>query len=194
MTFRTPSAATLILAATTVLAQSSSPVAVAVPAGAALVNQKAMAVKRGAPSVAGTKATGMPIPATLHDRVRDMDSTLAKMHVVLRQMRAKAAANSRDPLAKANLDMWELLVGHLDKQLQELRTAMVIRDDMETRRAAMYKQAEAKADAAAEAARRDARKALTPDAQDATQGTTGKIPEGAGAPSTPPANASPSPN
>jgi peptidoglycan hydrolase CwlO-like protein len=114
------------------------------------------------------------------------------MHAVLKQMRSKAA--SKDPLAKANLDMWELLVGHLDKQLQELRIAMVTREDMEARRAAMYKQAEAKADAAAQAARKmgAGKAAAAPAAPDAGHDTSGQAPANQ-APAAP-ANTTPSPN
>ena len=43
------------------------------------------------------------------------------MHAVLKQMGAKNTPNAKDLLAKANLEMWELMVDHLDKQLQELR-------------------------------------------------------------------------
>ena len=43
-------------------------------------------------------------------------------------------------------------MGHLVRQLRELRIATAAREDMETRPAAMYKQVEAKADAAAQAA------------------------------------------
>jgi hypothetical protein len=147
--------------------------------------------------LAGNKTAGVQTPATLRERAQDMQVTLAKMHAVLKQMRAKAASSSKDPLAKANLDMWELLVGHLDKQLQELRIAMLTREDMEARRAAMYKQADAKAEAAARAARGlDAIKAPTPApaAQGTGQGAPGHTPAGAGETPTPPASASHSPN
>jgi peptidoglycan hydrolase CwlO-like protein len=137
----------------------------------------------------------MPTPATLRERVEDMQGTLAKMHAVLKQMRAKATASSKDPLAKANLEMWELLVAHLDKQFQELRVAMVIRDDMEARRAAMYKQVDAKAETAAQAARSAGAgkvpPAAAPAAQGAAPGTALQTPAGVAAP--PPPNASPSP-
>ena len=52
--------------------------------------------------------------------------------------------------------MWELLVGHLDQTLKEARVAAAERDDMMARRAALYRQAQAKADA--EAARAMAEK------------------------------------
>jgi hypothetical protein len=72
------------------------------------------------------------------------------MHALLKQMQAKNSASaSKDPLVKANLEMWALMVADLDKQYEQLRTATLAREDMEARRAAMYKQADEKAAAAA---------------------------------------------
>jgi hypothetical protein len=124
--------------------------------------------------------------------MQDMEGTLVRMHALLKQMAAKGAANSKDPLAKANLDMWELMVGHLDKQLEELQQAVATREDMEARRAAMYKQADAKSEAAAQAARAaqadqfgqkrqtsnadQTPQTAAPAASGAGQGTTGQTP------------------
>jgi hypothetical protein len=119
------------------------------------------------------------------------------MHVLLKQMRAKAASSSsKDPVARANLDMWELMVGHLDKQFEELRLTTATREDLEARRAAMYKQAEAKADEAARAAQSSsAGQAPTPGpaGQGAGQSTAGQTAPGQTSPP-PSTNASPSPN
>jgi hypothetical protein len=83
-----------------------------------------------------------------------MESTLSQMRGVLKQMHAKAARSKvPDPLTKANLDLWELMVGHLDKELQQLHDTLAVREDMETRRVALYKQADAKSEAAAQAGR-----------------------------------------
>jgi peptidoglycan hydrolase CwlO-like protein len=123
------------------------------------------------------------------------------MHLVLKQMQDKAAkSKTKDSLAKANLDMWELMVGHLEKELQELKIAMAAHEDMEARRAALYKQADAKAAAEAQAARaaqaaRFADKApkpapAGPDAGQSPAGQTASSPTPAAAP-TP---TSPSPN
>jgi hypothetical protein len=98
----------------------------------------------------GAEAT----PLTMREHVQDMQGTLAKMHAVLDQMKAKAALNSRDPLAKANVDMWELMVGHLDSELKDLRVAMAEREQWEARRASLYKQADVKAQAEAQAAQK----------------------------------------
>jgi hypothetical protein len=80
-----------------------------------------------------------------------MESTLSQMRVLLKQMHAKSKAT--DSLAKANLDMWDLMVGNLDKELQQMRLTLAAREDLEARRAALYKQADAKAEAEAQAAR-----------------------------------------
>ena len=104
--------------------------------------------------LAGNPARNLPAPGALHQRVQDMENTLNQMHGVLKEMQAKAAKSSaKDSLAKSNLEMWELLVGHLDKQLQELKIATAAREDLEARRSALYKQADAKAEAEAQAAR-----------------------------------------
>lgn len=168
MIVRTAAAALVILAATASWAQSTTPATSRL--GAPIVRQKESQAGMSGISTSGSApVVAPPVQITLKERVQEMEGTLAKMHVGLKQMRTKAAANTRDPLAKANVDMWELLVGHLDNQLKELRLAMAVREDMESRRAAMYKQAEAKSEAEAQAAR--ARLAgKTPASAPATQG------------------------
>lgn len=92
--------------------------------------------------------------AALHQRIEDMQATLENMHTLIQQMRSRAVkSGTSDPLIKANLDLWGLMISHLDKQLEELKTAETARTDMEVRRAALYKQADAKAEAAAQNAR-----------------------------------------
>ena len=188
-------AASVVLAVTTALAQGTSPVSA--PVSNPLMSQRhALAGRRGLSS--GNKTAGVQTPATLRQRVHEMEGTLASMHALLKQMHPKAAVNSKDPLAKANLQMWELMVGHLDKQLQELQIAAAAREDVEARRASMYKQADAKAAAVAQAARSSsASQALTPAPAPALQGAgenaAGQTTAGQSSP-TPPATASPSPN
>ena len=192
-----------VLAVTTALAQSIPATAPAdnpsatVPGGTEVMQRQGFAHRRG---LAGNQARNLPASAPLHQRVQDMENTLNQMHGVLKQMHAKAAkSTAKDSLAKSNLEMWELLVGHLDKQLQELKIASAAREDMEARRAALYKQADAKAEAEAQAARAaEAAKfaAGGPTPAPAGQGG-GQSPAGQtapGQPSTPPANNSPSPN
>jgi len=83
-----------------------------------------------------------------------MESTLSKMRAALKQMHATAAKTKpADPVTKASLDLWELMVGHLDTELEQLRMTLAQREDLEARRAALYQQADAKAAAEAQAAR-----------------------------------------
>jgi peptidoglycan hydrolase CwlO-like protein len=142
----------------------------------------------------------VPVQTSLHERVQDMESTLTKMHLVLTQMQDKAAnSKTQDSLAKANLDMWELMVSHLDKELRELKIAMAAREDMEARRAALYKQADAKTEAEAQAARAAeaakfgvAAPTPAPAAQSAEQSPAAQTAPAQS--STPPASAASSPN
>jgi len=74
-----------------------------------------------------------------------MQTTLNDMHALLKQMQAKnGSSRSKDPVAKANLEMWELLLAHLDKEFNQLE-ATLAREDFEARRAALYNQAYEKA-------------------------------------------------
>jgi hypothetical protein len=150
MMFQNAARAIVILAVTTAMAQGSSP-APTVPGGTEVMQRQGNASRKG---LAGNQTRGLTTPTPLRQRVQEMESTLAQMHLVLKQMQDKAAnSKTKDSLAKANLDMWGLMVGHLEKDLQELKIAMTAREDMEARRAALYKQADAKAEAEAHAAR-----------------------------------------
>lgn len=150
MRFRNATRAIVILAVTTAMAQGT-PAAPTVPGGPEVMQRKGFASRRGPVS---NRTRGLSTPTPLRERVHDMENTLAQMHLVLKQMQGKAAkSKTKDSLAKANLDMWELMVGHMEKELQELKIAMAAHEDMEARRAALYKQADAKAAAEAQAAR-----------------------------------------
>jgi hypothetical protein len=84
-------------------------------------------------------------------RLQEMESRLHGMHVQLKQMRAENASSpSKCPTARANLEVWELLVSHLDKEFQ-LQVATAAREDVKARRAALYNQAFSKAVAEAAA-------------------------------------------
>jgi hypothetical protein len=87
-----------------------------------------------------------------------MGATLTKMQTLLKQMRAHTSS-SKDPVAKANLEMWTLMVEQLDKQYEQLRVAARQRGEFEARRAAMYKQADEKAAEAARKAQQGAKAA-----------------------------------
>jgi septal ring factor EnvC (AmiA/AmiB activator) len=85
--------------------------------------------------------------AALHQRVQEMQDTLTKMHALLKEMRSRAkASGSKDVAATENLDMWALMLSHLERDFTQLQAAAAARDDLEARRAAMYSQAMAKAD------------------------------------------------
>lgn len=152
---------------------------------------------RRAPSA--KQPRGVPVQTSLRERVQDMERTLTQMRLVLTKMHDKAAkSKTQDSLAKANLDMWELMVSHLDKELRELKDAAAAREDMEARRAALYKQADAKAEAEAQAARaagaaKFAAGAPAPAGQGAGQSPAGQTAPGQPSPA-PAANNSPSPN
>ena len=142
MTFRTASAMMVVLLATAVWAQSTPPLTQ--PAG----GRQAVVATRGK-SDAQSQTNGVQVPITPRQRMQVMQETLTRMHGLLKQMRAKAASSgSRDPLAKANLDMWELMLGQLDQQFEQLRIA-TLRADLDARRASLYKQADERAAAAA---------------------------------------------
>ena len=144
-----------VLAVTTLFAQESAPANPPVQAPAAVPQatpRPPMPMNRWPNSAMGRRQAGPVNPPSLQQRVEDLAATLDKMHLVLKKMHTKAAANAKDPAVKANLEMWDLMVGQLDKQLQELKQAETSRQEMEARRAAMYKQADVKAQAEARAA------------------------------------------
>jgi hypothetical protein len=103
--------------------------------------------------VANSNAVGLAENAraqsAIHKRLEDMGSTLAQMHALLKQMQAKSSAGGHsDPMVQANLEMWGLMLSHLDKQFEELRLTSRAKEDVDARRSALYKQAEANAAAA----------------------------------------------
>jgi len=148
-------AAIFVLAVTTVFAQESAPAnppAVAPAAAPPATNHPPMPMNRWANPAMGRRQAGPVNPPSLEQRVEDLAATVDKMHLVLKNMHTKSAASAKDPAVKANLEMWDLMVGQLDKQLQDLKQAEASRQDMEARRAAMYKQADIKSQAEAKAA------------------------------------------
>jgi hypothetical protein len=193
MTFRNVTRVIVVLAATAALAQSTPPGTL--PGGGPIASQR-----RGLPGAGGLAAKQNPklraVPS-LPERVKDMEQTLAQMHVVLKRMQAKQAKSGvKDSLAKANLDMWGLMVGQLDNELQELRAALAAREDMEARRAALYRQANAKADAEAQAARAAQSAKFVGDPHTTGSGAPAAAPKSIAAPTaspSAPASNSPSP-
>ena len=137
--------AILMLAVTTGFAQNSAPASTpaATPAAdASQPLQRPMVMRRWEKSAAGGVQTGPVNTASLQERIEDLQGTLDKMNTVLAQMSKKTAATAKDSVAKANLQLWELIVAQLDKQLKDLKFAEERRADAEARRAAMYKQSE----------------------------------------------------
>jgi hypothetical protein len=201
MIFQNATRVIMALAVTTALAQGTPPAAAgspqaAVPGGNDVMQRQGYAGRR-APSA--KQPRGVPVQTSLRERVQDMERTLTQMRLVLTKMHDKAATSkTQDALAKANLDMWELMVSHLDKELRELKDAAAAREDMEARRAALYKQADAKAEAEAQAARaaeaaKFAAGAPAPAGQSAGQSPAGQTAPGQPSPA-PAANNSASPN
>ena len=154
MTFRSAVRVIVVLAATAAVAQSAQP---GTTPSAPILNQSAPIPNRqslaGRKGPVGNRTADPQGLAAMRERVQDMESTVSRMRVVLTQMQAKAArSKTTDALTKANLDMWELMVGQLDKEFQQLRQSLAAREDLEARRAALYQQADGKAAEAARAA------------------------------------------
>ena len=149
-------AAIFALAVTAAFAQENAPAnaPVAAPAAAPQATPlPPMSIRRpGSAMAMGRRQAGPVNPPSLEERVQDLQATVDKMHLVLKKMQSKSAASAKDPAVKANLEMWDLMVGQLDTQLRELKQAETSRQEMEARRAAMYKQADIKAQAEAKAA------------------------------------------
>ncbi len=74
---------------------------------------------------------GMPAAqSSFEARLDAMQDTLTKMHALLKQMQARAA-KAKSQAEVENIEMWELMLGHLDKTLAEARVS-------EMQRAAMF--------------------------------------------------------
>jgi len=148
MTFRNATRVIVLLVGTKAFAQSTLP---GTTASAPILNQRpGLPERRGPVANKNNDPQGL---IALRQPVEDMEGVLSQMHVTLKQMQVKSAkSKTTDPLTNANLDMWELMVGHLDKELEQMRAVLAQREDMEVRRAALYKQADAKAEAEAQAA------------------------------------------
>lgn len=139
----------VVLAATAALGQTALP---GTTQKTPMLSPQDLAARRG--PARNRPAAAPQGLAAIQQQVEDMDHTVSQMRVVLKQMQARAAkSKATDSATKANLEMWELMVSHLDKELVQLRATLATREDMEARRAALYKQADAKIDAQAQAAR-----------------------------------------
>ncbi|HLV88261.1 MAG TPA: hypothetical protein VKV39_14845 [Candidatus Sulfotelmatobacter sp.] len=143
----------VILAGTTALAQSAQP---GTTKAAPILNLQSqpgqnLAGRRGPASKRAVDPLGL---TAMREQVSDMATTVSQMHALLQQMHAKAAASkATSSLSKVNLDLWDSVVGQLDKELQHLRVDLAVREDMEVRRADLYRQADANAAAQLQAFR-----------------------------------------
>ena len=152
MSRKVPIAITLFLAAAAAWAQSPAPApspATPLPGRAGAPTSTSRLMSRYGRNRNSGAAQAEPAS---RERVQEMQTTLNDMHALLKQMQAKnASSRSKDPVAKANLEMWELLLAHLDKEFNQLE-ATVAREEFEARRAALYNQAYEKAAKEAQAA------------------------------------------
>lgn len=69
---------------------------------------------------------------SLEVRVQEMQDTVAQMHVLLKEMQAKAG-NAKSSTAADNVRMWELLLNHLDASLAQARMTVAMRRAMSQR-------------------------------------------------------------
>lgn len=66
-------------------------------------------------------------------RLEDMQDTLTKLHALLKQMQSQAGSSKRQTVAAENIQMWELLLGHLDRTLAQARMTAIQRSVMDQR-------------------------------------------------------------
>lgn len=106
---------------------------------------------------ADSKTAEMKSKALMNERLQEMQSTVDRMHLLLKQMQATAAAKgAKDSMTKANLEMWGLVIQQMDKQFDQLKLAARQREELDARRSALYKQADQKAAMAAKNAQSQA--------------------------------------
>ena len=142
--------AVVILATATALGQTSAGPSVQKPQTAATMGS------------AHTVATAESVKQTADQKLQDMGATLSKMQSLLKKMRDRSS-NSKDATAKANLEMWSLMLQELDKEYEQLRLAARRREEFEARRSALYQQS-AQSAAAASKAEQAAKTSASPNA------------------------------
>src|SRR5215472_14653654 len=102
MTLGRITAALLVLAASAASAQNSSP-------SKAPMSVPGRRISAVATTPVEDKGSETRMQNVMHQRVLEMGKTIAQMQVLLKQMQSKVAASgSKDSLAKANVEMWQL--------------------------------------------------------------------------------------
>jgi hypothetical protein len=78
-------------------------------------------------------AVAMQRMASMHQqRLQEMEISLGKMHSLLNDMKTRLAADKSANTAaqKDNIQLWEMMLGHLDKTLAQARTAAIQRGEL----------------------------------------------------------------
>jgi paraquat-inducible protein B len=145
MRIKNTAVAIVILSAASLFAQSvPSPAPTAsVPGGMPTMPMSRAGARRGL-----QRATMPTAGAMASQQMKELEDTVNKMQALLKQMQT-IAAKSKSRATQDDLRMWELLVGHLNQTLAQDRLLAVEHAEMMARREALYKQAQAKADAEA---------------------------------------------
>ncbi len=122
MRFRSIPVTIILLSVATIWAQTS--VGGQNPSDATPQSQAAPAPSSQDPSVAMQR-----MEAVHEQRLQEMEVILAKMHTLLNDMKAKVAAgDSKNASSQMdNIELWEMLLGHLDKTLAQARMAAIQR-------------------------------------------------------------------
>jgi hypothetical protein len=145
MSVKLRAAITILLTATGVWAQSPAPLTAPADKPAVVGGEAARSNRLMGRPFPGRRP-GIQTQLPERQRLQEMQTTLTSMHALLKEMRDKAASrNSKDAVVKDNLQMWELMLAHLDKQLDQLKIATLMREDLDARRADLYNQASEKA-------------------------------------------------
>ena len=129
MTLRSTAAAIVLFTVTVAFGQENAPASTHASSGAVQATRPPIVTHRWGTNTKGNAQSGPVNEASLQQRVEDLQATVDRMHAVLKQMRVKSPASAKAPM---------------DKQLNDLKLAEASRATAESRRTAMYKQAEIK--------------------------------------------------
>jgi hypothetical protein len=118
----------MLVAMATLPAQN--PPATGAPAGNQKSSAPASPALPGPMSPSQDPSVALQRMEVLHQqRLQEMEVSLAKMHTLLNDMKARMAANDSHgtPSQRDNIELWEMMLGHLDKTLAQARLAAVQR-------------------------------------------------------------------